>query len=159
MREPPQMDTTDVVLFEVEGLALAVGVEHVRAVLRGLQLTPLPEAPELVEGVFLWKGTLVPVLSVHARLGGEIRPMRFTDHLIIVELQGILVALHVDRALDCGPLEPTSVKQEDVVVGKGAVRGVVETASGLLLIQDIEAFMSREEHRRLADLLSLRSGS
>ena len=73
--------------FEAGGQSYALDVALVREIVRSQPVTPLPNAPALIEGVAELRGGLVPVLDLSRVLGGE--PVEITSASRIV---GNLVA-------------------------------------------------------------------
>src|SRR5260370_41681143 len=47
----------------------ALPLTAVRRVVRMVEVTPLPKAPEIVLGVIDFQGTIIPVMSMRKRLG------------------------------------------------------------------------------------------
>jgi hypothetical protein len=83
--------------LEVRGQIYGVDVQQVREIVRSQTLTPLPRAPELVEGVIDLRGVIVPVVDLGRALGGTGRPLCRRPHR--------------DRRVDrlpsgCGPTRP-----------------------------------------------------
>ena len=56
--------------LEVRGQIYGIDVQQVREIVRAQTLTPLPRAPELVEGVIDLRGVIVPVVDLGRALGG-----------------------------------------------------------------------------------------
>ncbi len=50
--------------FELHGQDFAIDVTQIREIVRAREVTPLPKAPELIEGVVDLRGTVVPVVDV-----------------------------------------------------------------------------------------------
>lgn len=86
--------------FEVKGQTHAVEVAHVREIVRMMEITPLPRAPDLIEGVIELRGAVVPVVDL-ARLLGRGRSDRGSQTRIVVLGAGDLtLGLQVDAATD-----------------------------------------------------------
>lgn len=142
--------STDVLVFALAARRYAVDVAVVREVVRAVSILPLPGAPPIVEGLIDLRGTLVPVLDVRARFGLPPKPIEHTDLFVVAESQRRLVALHVDDVDGVLRLDPASV---DVLtpaeVGASLVAGVARTVEGLLVVHDLDAFLSLAEQRAL----------
>jgi purine-binding chemotaxis protein CheW len=86
--------------FEVGGRAHAIDVSHLREVVRWSAPTPLPEAPELIEGVIDLRGTIVPVIDLGRALGLPPVKPGLTARIAIVEIDGMVLGLGVQAALE-----------------------------------------------------------
>ena len=71
-----------------------------REVVRAVSIASLPQPSEWVEGIINLRGTIVPVFSLRALLSFPAREIELTDHLIVIEQDARLIALHVDHAVD-----------------------------------------------------------
>jgi purine-binding chemotaxis protein CheW len=147
---PPEL-----LVFEVGGQRFGLPAADVREVLRAVTLTPLPHAPALVEGVINVRGTLVPVLDIRARFRLPPKPLDHTDHLIVARAAGRLVALRVDRALELARPDAAAVERAEAVVpGVVYVAHLAKLPDGIVLIHDLNTFLSHAEAAALAEALS-----
>lgn len=143
-----------VLLFEFAGQRGAIPSAGVREIVRAVPPVGLPSAPAIVHGVIDVRGTLVPVFDVGARFGLPSRPVRHDDHLILATTGSRLVALHIDRALDVALLDPADIGHPDVVVpGVRHVAGIAKLPDGLVLVHDLDAFLSEAEAAALDEAL------
>jgi purine-binding chemotaxis protein CheW len=136
--------------FELAGRRFALAAGLVREVTRTVALASLPKAPPIVEGVINFRGTLVPVLDVRHRFGLPFRPLTLDQHLIIARTNRRLVALRVDRVLDLVVVDEDAIEAAaGVTPGVEYVAGIAKVADGLLVIHDLEAFLSFDEAREV----------
>jgi purine-binding chemotaxis protein CheW len=86
--------------FEVGGRVIAIDVAQLREVVRFEAPTPLPGAPERIEGVIELRGALVPVVDLSRALGGAaVRPGR-RARIAVVEIDGLAIGFAVDAAVE-----------------------------------------------------------
>jgi purine-binding chemotaxis protein CheW len=148
-------DSPELLIFEVGGQRYGLPAADVREVLRAVTLTPLPHAPALVEGVINVRGTLIPVLDLRARFRLPPQPLDHTDHLIVARAAVRLVALRVDRALELARPDPAAVERAEAVVpGVVYVAHLAKLPDGIVLIHDLNTFLSHAEAAELAEALS-----
>ncbi|SRR6266571_905984 len=132
--------------FEVGGRRLGLPAGVLREVLRAVAIAALPKAPPIVEGVINLRGTLVPVLDIRQRFGLPPTPVTLEQHLLIAQAGSRLVALRVDRALDLLGVDETTIESTAAVApGAEYVAGIAKLADGLLVINDLERFLSLDE--------------
>lgn len=129
-----------VVVFMVERQRFAVPLAEVVRVLPAVELTPVPGAPPVVVGVFDLHGELIPALDRRHRHAGSVR---LSDQLIVVRTQRRILALLVDDVSGVveRPMSPLPASTE----GFEPYRGTVRLADGVVLIHDVEMFLSPQE--------------
>ena len=115
-----------------------------------VQVTPLPRAPAIVLGVVNVGGRVIPVLNLRRRFRLPERDFALTDRLVIARTARRPVALVADEV--AGVLEYSAlqiVEARDIVPGVEYTEGVVKLADGLILIHDLDSFLSLEEDAAL----------
>jgi purine-binding chemotaxis protein CheW len=86
--------------FEVGGRQYALDVTLVREIVRPAEITPLPDAPLLIEGVAELRGGMVPILDLGRVLGGEHSVESTKSRIVVLEQDGLSVGLAVEAAAD-----------------------------------------------------------
>ena len=86
--------------FEVGGHTYAIDVTQVREVVRWQPVTPLPNAPALIEGVIDLRGAVVPVVDLGRALGGERVAPGQRARIAVTEVDGLVMGLAVDAAVE-----------------------------------------------------------
>lgn len=117
--------------FEAGGQSYAVDVSLVREIVRPPEITPLPSAPALIDGVVELRGGLVPVLNLSRVLGGEASEPTASSRIVVLDCDGLLLGLAVDAATSVLSLDPAlleSVPDLAVQTGYSVVRAVVRRA-------------------------------
>jgi purine-binding chemotaxis protein CheW len=147
----------DLLVFELGELRLALELTVVREVALAVAITPLPEAPAVVEGIIDVRGEVVPVYDVRRRFGLPASPLHPDQRLVIAWTGERLVALRCDST---GRIESVAAADMDTssplrsVQGRRRIAGVARLPDGLALIQDLARFLEDAEHAALEDALS-----
>lgn len=120
--------TVNLACFEVKGQLYALEVAHVREIVRVQEITPLPNAPEMIEGVIDLRGAVVPVLDLARVLGRGTSDGGVHARIVVMEIDGLVLGLWVDAATDVLTLD--AHRLEDVPelasqAGYDAIRHVV----------------------------------
>jgi purine-binding chemotaxis protein CheW len=146
--------TREVLVFEVGGQKYALPTADVRELVRAVSITPLPNAPAVIEGVVDVRGRVLPVLDVRARFRLPAKALDPSDHFIVASAGPRGVILRVDRATHLALVDEASV-QAPQTLGPGAayVAGVAKLEDGLVLIHDLATFLSAAEAASLDDAL------
>src|SRR5690348_15314562 len=93
----------NVLIFAMAGGRYAVELRWVREIVSLQHLTPVPTAPEIVEGAMNFRGSIVPVLGPSALLGANLmtppkpRKPRVGDSVILIDVEGTRAALAAER--------------------------------------------------------------
>jgi purine-binding chemotaxis protein CheW len=146
---------TEVLVFEVAGQRYALPTRDVRELVRAVTITPLPDAPPVIEGVVNVRGRVLPVLDVRARFGLPSRALDPSDHFIVASAGTRGVILRVDRATHLSIVPDACVQApESLGARSGYVAGVAKMEGGLVLIHDIATFLSAAESTSLEAALA-----
>src|SRR5712691_6882236 len=141
-------DITQLLLFRLDERRYALSLTVVERVVRAVEVTPLPTAPAIVLGAINVHGRVLPVLNVRRRFLMPDRDIRPADWFLLAHTARRTVALVIDESE--GVLErPLSevVMSSQIVAGLEPFPGVVRLDDGLVLIHDLERFLSFDEAR------------
>ena len=142
-------------LFTLDAGRYALSLEVVERVVPALELTPLPNAPDIVQGVFNLQGRIVPVMNLRRRFGLPERAIELSDHLIVAQTSGRTVGLVVDDTQGIVETAAAEIVPADAFLPElPYVRGVIRLQSGIVLIHDLARFLSLPEARRLDSALA-----
>lgn len=142
-------------LLGLDELRVALPLPVVERVFHAVYVTPLPDVPDLVLGVVNVQGRVIPVVSLRRRVRLPDRPIALTDRLVIAHTARRSLALLADSASEVREIpESLLVAAEDVLPGLEYVAGVARLDDGLLLIQDLNRFLSLDEESVLDLALS-----
>lgn len=148
MAERPLTDGVEgltVLVVEVDATRCGFFGRDVIEVHRVVYADPVSGAPDLVEGVINVRGAVVAVIDLRARLGLRRRPPILSDHIVLVRVGTRVMALRVDRAVDLIAVADDAIHSGGSEVGGNHLAGVAVLPDGLLLIQNLDSFLSAEE--------------
>ena len=121
-----------VVGFRIGNETYGVRIASVREIVRVPEITSVPSAPDLIEGVINLRGKIVSVIDLRKRLGEKTINMGKRNRILVVEHNGRLSGLIVDSASEVLKIPATDVEasptalQEDClncVTGLGKYKG------------------------------------
>lgn len=127
--------------FFVADLFFGVDVLHVQEVLRSQQMTAVPQAPHVIEGLINLRGQIVTAIDMRRRLGlpkrtGDLAPM----NIVVRTIDGA-VSLLVDEIGDVLDMDSATYErppQNLDPAAKELIRGVYKLKDQLLLVLDEE---------------------
>lgn len=150
MRETMKSKMNQLVVFTIEKQRYALRLCGVERIVGVVDLTPLPKAPEIVLGVVNVQGRILPVVNIRKRFCLPERETNLSDRLIIANTSTrpvVLVADAVTGVVERSEKEVTAA--EKILPGMEYVEGVAKFDDGLILIHDLDRFLSLEETRTL----------
>ena len=138
------------VAFTLDEGHYALDLSSVERIIQAVEITLLPEAPDIILGIINIKGKIIPVVNIRRRFRLSEKDIEPTNRLIIAHTLKRTVALVVDVVL--GVIETPEdrvVKADTVLPGMDYVQGVVKMEDGMILIHDLNKFLSLEEEKTL----------
>ena len=141
-----------ILVFQIDNQRYGLLAADVVEIERIVTLLPLPKAPNAIEGVVNYHGTLIPVLDIRARFGLPPKSIAHTEHLIIASAMQQLIAIRADSALELIDLDVEAL--EEVTRDRHYLLGVAKLSDGLVLIHNLQSFLNEEESSALKQALS-----
>jgi purine-binding chemotaxis protein CheW len=144
-----------ILVFYLDRLHYALPLSAVERVIRAVEITPLPKAPEIVLGVINAKGMIIPVIDVRSRFRLPFREMVCDDRFILARTPIRVVALVVDGVSGVRELAVDAIASVDATLPFAEyLRGVAALDDGLVMINDLDRFLSLGEGDELDAALS-----
>lgn len=149
------MNTTRwIVIFVLDDRRYALYLSAVERVVPAVEITGLPKAPDIVAGIINVQGRIIPVVDVRRRFRLASREPKLNDHIIIARTNARSVALVVDRVTGTHEhAEAELIPKHRIAPGIEHIEGVIKLDDGLVLIHDLETFLSLDEQRSLDEAL------
>ncbi len=143
-----------IIVFTLDDQRYALPLPAADRVVRMVAITPLPNAPDIILGVVNFQGRVTPVINMRRRFCLPERKIALTDQLVVAHTARRPVALVADAVLDViACAEQSLIAAENILPGIAYVEGVVKLADGLVLIHDLDKFLSLEEEDSLDRVL------
>lgn len=151
MRAPDQY-----LVFLLDERHFALHLTAIDRVLRAVDITPLPQAPDLALGVINVQGRVVPVLSLRRRFDLPGRDLGLSDRIIIAHAAGSEVALLVDEVVGViTPMDSDVTPAERILAGLTNLDVVVKSPEQLILVHDLDQLLSPEEEAMLSSAVEI----
>jgi purine-binding chemotaxis protein CheW len=142
------------VVFTLDERYYAVDLAAVERAVRMVEVTPLPQAPEVVQGVINVQGRIIPVLNIRRRFRLPERAAVLGDQLLIARTARRPVAFAVDAVHGVMERPPQEIiNPATVLPGIEYVEGVVKFDDGMIFIHNLDAFLSLEEGNTLDEVI------
>jgi purine-binding chemotaxis protein CheW len=134
-------ESTTYILFTVAGTTYGARSRQVRHIEMVDDVTPVPNAPALVEGVVFSRGQVVPVVNLRVRFGFERGTRDIRSRLLVVESASRVVGLLADSAREFITIPDDVVRPPgDSLAGISGnyIAGVATIGDRIVLIVDLD---------------------
>ena len=136
-----EMNSETYILFELAGTTYGVPSEAVQQVQMVEQITPVPNAIPVVEGVVYTRGRVIPALNLRVRFGFEKVPFDLRSRLVVVSAGGRVVGLLADTAREFVRIPASSIEAppEGITGLSGKyLQGIASLKGRLVLLLNLE---------------------
>lgn len=130
--------------FHVGKKCFGINIAKVSEMMRYSTVTPMPDSPDSVEGIFMPRDTLITVVDLHKVLKSPCDE-NVEGMMIICEFNGLNVAFHVTSVNGIVKLSWTSIEKPPSVAQSengGLITGVAKLDDGMILILDFERIVA-----------------
>lgn len=136
--------------FMLDDWKCALPLSAVERTYRAVAVTSLPKAPDVVMGVVNVRGVVHPVIDLRRCFRLPQKTLSPSDHLIIGHTSKrpvALVADNVSNVIECPSQEIAAA--DAILPGMEYVTGVAKLKDGMILIHDLDKFLSLEDEAAL----------
>ena len=147
-------DDVQVVTFRVGRQEFAFDILQVERILRYSPPSPLPKAPQFLEGVMPYGETAVPVIDLRKRFELD-APIREETRVMVLELENQRVAVLVDEVREVLRVDSTTIAAPGPVVsGLAAVyiAGIISRPERTIIMLNARKLLSSSERLALSEL-------
>ena len=142
------------VLFNIEEIQYALYLYSVIKVIRSVNITPLPKAPDVVMGIINFHGEIIPVIDIRKLFNLPLKEIGLEDRFIIVKTSYRTIALFVDTVEEVLEVKEDNIKDiEELLPSADYLSGVAKIRNNIILISDIEKLLSINEQQSIDNAL------
>lgn len=155
-REGDSSDVLQLVTFRLGNEEFSVDILKVQEIIRDMELTRVPRAPDFVEGVINLRGRVIPVIDLRNRFGFESCDKTSETRIIVIDVNDRTVGLRVDGVSEVLRLPADTVEPApSLVTGSGSdyISGVGKVDERLIILLDVGKLLSESERETLGDVL------
>lgn len=132
------------ILFELNKTTYAIQSSVVKQMEMIDQITPIPNAPDYIEGIVFSRGIVTPVINLRKRFGFEAVETTLSSRLIVVQSNQGTVGLIADSAREfiAIPTESIQPPPENISGLSGKyLEGIATLKERVILILDVESML------------------
>lgn len=143
------------VTFKVGSEEFGIEIFSVKEIIRMLNITKVPKAPDFVEGVVNLRGKVIPIIDMRKRFGMDSLNHDKHTRIVVVEMENVMVGYVVDAVSEVLRIPSDTVEPPpSVVAGIDAeyINGVGKLENRLLIMLDLNKLLKTEEKNSLNHL-------
>ncbi|MCZ7402810.1 MAG: chemotaxis protein CheW [Candidatus Methanoperedens sp.] len=153
------MKMNQLIVFSIYEQRYAFPLSSVERVVRAVEVTVLPKAPDIVLGVVNVQGRIIPVVDIRRRFGLREREIDLNDQLVIAYTSKRSIALVADSVSGViGIHGQEIIPAEEILPGMEYVKGIVKQDDGMIHILDIDSILSFADIKSLDDAMKEEMG-
>ena len=142
-------------LFNLSDLHCALPLTEIERILRVVEISPIPRAPEVVMGLVNVQGRIIPVLDLRKLFHLSASEISLNDQLIIARSTNGSVALLVDNVIGVGEYGEEDITSSDALFpGIECLDGVAKLKDGIIYIYHLDRLFSAEHAAEIAPLIA-----
>ena len=145
-------DVRQFVSFIVAEEEFGVDILTVQEIIRPVEITRVPHAPDFVEGVINLRGRILPIIDLRTRLGFPERDQDEDTRILVVELQDQTVGFVTDSVREVLRVKESTIEPAPDLatnIDTHFLRGVAKLDERLLILLDLDGIFSEEEAEAL----------
>ncbi|KIF80195.1 chemotaxis protein CheW [Noviherbaspirillum autotrophicum] len=141
-RQAQETGAPEFLIFGLGGEEYGIGIRNVQE-LRGYEtVTRIANAPDYIKGVINLRGAIVPILDMRIKFGLDAPTYDALTVVVILNLDGRLVGIVVDRVSDVVTLKPEQIRPAPPMHGEALDTGYLLALGTLddrmLILVDID---------------------
>jgi purine-binding chemotaxis protein CheW len=142
-------------VFQLDDRFYGLPVTVIREILPLMEITPVPNAPSFIRGVFNLRGVIVPVVDLRLQLRLPERSADARTCLVVAQGAQRFYGFLADRVSDCLEISdishPETVATDLALEGK-SIHGIGQHAGQIVILLDPDRMLSPEDWKILVSL-------
>ncbi|MHC1711969.1 MAG: chemotaxis protein CheW [Solidesulfovibrio sp.] len=144
------------VTFTISSEEFGLDILKVQEIIRTMDITKVPRAPDFVEGVINLRGKVIPIIDLRKRFGMDSKPHDSQTRIIVVEINAMVVGFVVDSVSEVLRIKSNTVEPPPPIVSgidSEYISGVGKLENRLLILIDLDRLLSTTELGALSEAL------
>jgi len=145
-----------VVTFSLAGEEFGIPILEVREIIRMADITPVPKAPDFVEGVINLRGQIIPVVDLRKRFNIPCNEADATTRIIVIEVNNSVLGLIVDGVDEVLRIPADTIAPPPALVAGGIgseyIRGISHFNGKMIILIEMSKVFTTSEMDNLPDV-------
>jgi purine-binding chemotaxis protein CheW len=150
--QAPSGEVVQVVSFHLGKEEYGVDISQVQEIIRLVEITHVPRAPQFIEGVINLRGQLIPIVDLRTRFDMPRAEPTKSTRIVVTEIAGKRLGIVVDSVSEVINIPVEGIEQApEIVAGVGTeyIRSVGKMGDRLIIMLDLAMVVSPKEKRLL----------
>ncbi|MBZ4643428.1 MAG: purine-binding chemotaxis protein CheW [Deferribacteres bacterium] len=129
----------------------AIDIMVIEEILRKTEITPVPKAPDFIQGIINIRGRVIPVVDLKNKLNLGMVDDSQTSRIIITNIGGKKVGFLVDEVDEVLRIEKDIIEDAPALavnIDSQYIKGVAKTEGGMVILLDITKIFSPFEQKQ-----------
>ena len=135
----------EILEFTVAGNSYGINVAKIKEIIPYRKPTPIPNAHEFIEGIFMPRDQIITIVDVSKCLTGKSRTDVSNDMYIVTNFNQLNVGFHVDNVLGIDRISWADIAKPDATLensGNSIATGILKHEGKLIVILDFEKIVT-----------------
>lgn len=138
------------VVFYLDEQRYALHLSSVERIVRVVEITHLPKAPEIILGVINLRSRIIPVINIRRRFSLNEREIDLYDHLVVARTPKRSIAFIADGSEGVFDIPEREIEAaNDIFPDLDYITGIAKKEEGIIHILDLEKILSPTEIKSL----------
>ena len=154
-RTQESIPSLELVVFRLGPESYGLRLHEVREIIMVGQITPVPRAPQFVDGVLNLRGEVMPVVDLRTRFGLARVEATSISRILITSIGGVFTGLVVDAVDEVRPVDLHRFGPPPSVTAVGANRYIEKVArldNGMIFLLELKQLLTDTETQQLQGL-------
>lgn len=142
------------VSFVIDKEEYGIDILNVQEIIRSVEISRVPNAPEFVDGVINLRGKIVPVLDLRKRFGKPARSKDKDTRIIVIELGDKVVGFIVDKMKEVIRIPQSIIEappELSLDVNTKYITGIAKLEDRILVLLDLVQLLDGNEQAQLKE--------
>lgn len=144
------------VLCEVGENTYGIDIAKVQGIEKNLEIVPVPNVDELVEGITNLRGQVVPIISLHHKLHVDSNLRGGEMNYIITKIGELFVGFRVDAVAEIVEVPEKDFLPVPMIVSNentSYIDSIIQVNKKLVLVLDVEGILNEAERKKITKLV------
>lgn len=149
-------DVLQLVGFIVANEFFGVDILMVQEIIKNINITPIPDSPDFIEGVINLRGNIIPIIDLKKRLklSGDQSVNSDEMWIVVLNISGRITGFIVDRVTRVIKVSANAIRPAPELVVSGLksdyIKGVTKHEQRLLVLLDFNRILLVEEFKKIS---------
>jgi purine-binding chemotaxis protein CheW len=145
--EGEESEFLELLCFRVAAEKYAVDIMAIKEIIKPREVTEVPRMPPFVSGVLSLRGIIIPVFSMHKRLGHGAVEKSGKERIIVVRMGEEFCGVLVDEVIQVAKLDAATIEPPPAVlegIDRDFVEGIGSFDGKMLILLNLEKILDMD---------------